>query len=264
MTAADLVDLDRYPILDLTAPDAARLVAEGQAALAATGACELPGFLNAAGLAACLDDAIDLEGDAYRSHGKGTAYLETPDPSWPADHPRARRCRYSVGTVGYDQFGASSPIRELYEWEPLLEFIGAILGEQVHRYADPLGALNLAAMDDGDELQWHYDQTDFVVSLAVRPSDGGGAFEVVPRLRADGDEHYDVVGRVIDGTHDDVVTLPMTPGTLLIFAGRWSLHRVSPIEGDRSRLVVLMGYDTEPGTRSTPELQLARYGRVAS
>lgn len=264
MTAADLVDLDRYPILDLAAPDAVRLVEDGRASLAATGACELPGFLNARGLAACLDDAIDLEGAAFRSHGRGTAYLESPDPSWPEGHPRARRCPYSVGTVGYDQFGGSSPIRSLYEWDPLLEFVGAILGEHVYRYADPLGALNLAAMDRGDELQWHYDQTDFVVSLAVRASDGGGAFEVVPRLRADGDEHYDTVGAVIDGDHEQVVTLPMTPGTLLIFAGRWSLHRVSPVEGDRSRLVVLMGYDTKPGTRSTPELQLARYGRTAS
>jgi hypothetical protein len=60
-----------------------------------------------------------------------------------------------------------------------------------------------------------------------------------------------------------VMRLPMTPGTLLIFAGRHSLHRVSPIAGRTERLVALLGYDTKPGTRSTPHLQRKRYGRVA-
>jgi hypothetical protein len=38
---------------------------------------------------------------------------------------------------------------------------------------------------------------------------------------------------------------------------------VAPIVGPTSRLVVLMGYDTKPGTRSSEVLQLARYGRTA-
>ncbi len=50
----------------------------------------------------------------------------------------------------------------------------------IYRYADPFGALNLAVMAEGDELQWHFDQTDFVVSLAVQAADAGGDFEVVP------------------------------------------------------------------------------------
>ena len=31
--------------------------------------------------------------------------------------------------------------------------------------------LDLAAMHDGDELYWHYDQTDFVMSLALQDAD---------------------------------------------------------------------------------------------
>ena len=59
------------------------------------------------------------------------------------------------------------------------------------------------------------------------------------------------------------MTLPMTPGTLLVFAGRHSLHRVSPISGPTSRLVALLGYDTKPGTMSSDLLKEVRYGRVA-
>lgn len=261
MIAPDLVDRSRYPVDDPSRR--ADLVASAAAQLADEGACELPGFLTGAGLAACLDDARSLQPEAHRSSGAGTAYLEVPDPAWPADHPRARRCRYASGVVAYDRFSAASPIRALYEWDPFVDFLSEVLGTTVHRYADPLGALNLAVMDAGDELQWHYDQTDFVVSLALQPSTAGGTFDVVPRLRADGDERYDEVGQAIDGTHEGVVTLPMRPGTLLLFAGRHSLHRVSPIAGDVARLVVLMGYDTKPGTRSSEVLQLARYGRTA-
>jgi len=117
-------------------------------------------------------------------------------------------------------------------------------------------------MGDGDELQWHFDQTDFVVSLALQDADAGGDFEVSPFIRSADDEHYDAVARVLGGDHADVVTLPMTPGTLLVFAGRHSLHRVSPIAGDTVRLVGLFGYETQPGTMSSELLKEVRYGRV--
>ena len=135
--------------------------------------------------------------------------------------------------------------------------------DAVYPYADPLGALNLAVMGDGEELQWHFDQTDFVVSLALQDADDGGDFEVAPQIRTADDERYDDVARVLGGDRDAVVTLPMQPGTLLVFAGRYSLHRVSPISGATPRLVALLGYDTKPGTMSSDLLKEVRYGRVA-
>ena len=119
-----------------------------------------------------------------------------------------------------------------------MRFVAAILGlDEIYPYADPLGALNLAVMGDGDELQWHFDQTDFVVSLALQDADEGGDFEVAPFIRNADDERYDDVARVLAGDDRDLVTLPMTPGTLLVFAGRNSMHRVTPITGTTPRLV---------------------------
>jgi hypothetical protein len=54
----------------------------------------------------------------------------------------------------------------------------------------------------------------------------------------------------------------MTPGTLMVFEGRRSIHRVSPVVGATSRVVGLLGYDTEPGTSSSDLLKLVRYGRT--
>lgn len=261
---ASLVDLGRYPILDPDQPAFARVVADARAQLATTGAAELPGFVHPTGVAALVADAEALEPLAHASGGLGTVYLGFPDEDAAPDHPRAYLGNYRVGAVAYDQFPAHSPMRALYEWEPLRTFIEAILDRgPIHRYADPLGALNLATMAAGDELQWHFDQTDFVVSLAVRSSETGGDFEVAPLIRTDDDECYDDVARVLGGDASSVVTLPMRPGTLLVFAGRNSMHRVTPIRGAATRLVGLFGYDTKPGTESSELLKLVRYGRSA-
>jgi len=215
-------------------------------------------------VAQLVADAESLEPLAHRSGGLGTAYLGFPDESFSEHHPRRYLGDYAVGAVAYDLFPPTSPLRMLYEWAPLRSLVEAILDRgTIHPYADPLGALNLATMGDGDQLQWHFDQTDFVVSLAVRSSAEGGDFEVAPRVRTDDDECYPEVASAIAGEHADVMTLPMRPGTLLVFEGRNSLHRVTPIKGGTTRLVGLLGYDTRPDTTSSELLQLVRYGRSA-
>jgi hypothetical protein len=124
--------------------------------------------------------------------------------------------------------------------------------------------LNLAVMTEGDELQWQYDMTDFVVSLAIRGAWSGGDFEMVPHLRPSGEEHYPDVAAVLAGDRSRVVTLEMTPGTLLVFARRYSLYRVSPVVGPVDRYVGLLAYDTKPGTVSSHALRQMRYGRSAT
>lgn len=259
----ELVDLDVYPLLDPESPVRTAVVERARAQLDAIGAAELPGFLSPAGIEAVLADALTTEPRAHRSGGPATAYLELPDVTLPADHPRRWLGVAAVAAVAWDLFDADSPIRRLYEWDVLAAFVGEILDcEPIHRYADPLGGLNLASMRDGDELQWHFDQTDFVVSLAIRDAEAGGDFEVVPKIRSAEDERYDEVGRVLfGGARSGVLTLPMTPGTLLVFEGRHSLHRVSPIAGGTTRLVALFGYDRKPGTMSSDLLKKIRYGR---
>jgi hypothetical protein len=239
-------------------------VDKGRDSIREIGAAEIPGFVRADVLPAFIEDALALAPLAHRSGGPGTVYLGFPDESFPKDHPQQWLGNYGVGAVAYDLFPPESLIRRLYEWDELLQFVAAILGlDEIYPYADPLGALNLAVMTAGDELQWHFDQTDFVVSLALQDADDGGDFEVAPFIRSADDEHYDDVGDVLAGYSDKVTTLPMTPGTLLVFAGRHSIHRVTPIRGDTPRLVGLFGYDTKPGTMSTELLKEVRYGRVA-
>ena len=74
--------------------------------------------------------------------------------------------------------------------------------------------------------------------------------EVILRDQLDADdENYERVGRVLRGEPGERVEIfPMTPGTLMIFAGRNSVHRVSAVGGAIPRIVALLSYDTRPGT----------------
>jgi hypothetical protein len=260
---AQLVDLERYPVLDRQAGTYREVVARARQQLRDRGAAELEGFVSPAGVEALVRDADELAPRAHASGGQGTAYLEFPDFSLPADHPRLHFADYAVRAVAYDITPLDSPLRLLYEWDPMKDLIEAVLDRgPIYRYGDPFGALNLAVMGESDQLQWHFDQTDFVVSLAIQSAEAGGDFEVAPRIRNAQDERYDEVGAVLSGDRARVETLLMRPGTLLIFEGRYSLHRVSPIEGRRWRHVGLLAYDTKPGTMGSDLLRSDRYGRT--
>lgn len=235
MNVAALVDTDRWPLDDVS------LTEELNRSFRAENIAILPGFIRAEHLGVLVAECDMLATLAY--HTTVNADLEV---------------------VAYDQFPDDSMIRALYEWDPLMQFVARILGEPVlHRYADPFGALNLAVMREGHELGWHFDQTDFVVSIALQPSLEGGHFENAPRIRSREDDNAGVVAAVRAGDRPDLVRIePMTPGTLMVFNGRWSYHRVSRVAGEVPRHVALLAYDTKPGTDSTDELKLGRYGRL--
>ena len=124
---SSLIDLARYPILDLDAAAMRDVLAWARAQLRETGACEVPGFLTPAGLETIRDDAVALAPTAHRGEGYGTAYLELPDFELAEDHPRRWIGRAAVGVVAYDMFPAGSPLRRLYEWDPFMRFIEAVL-----------------------------------------------------------------------------------------------------------------------------------------
>jgi hypothetical protein len=119
-----LVDLQRYPVL---LPDTG-FAGAAREELGRQGWCELPGFVPPGALGLLVEDAASLASAAWRSEGIGTTDLAAPPPDAPAGDPRRWAGRYATGVVAYDLFPPGSPLRRLYEWEPLRCFIEAILG----------------------------------------------------------------------------------------------------------------------------------------
>ncbi len=259
----EVINLRRYPIKELDSPAARDLIEKSRHTLHATGACEFKDFLTPRGIEQLVRESVELEHLAFHNALTGNAYLDQPDPTLPADHVRRMTEPTSLGAVAYDLFPPDNLLRRIFEWDPLMHFVGCVLNLPViHRYADPMGALNLSVMKDGDYLRWHFDQTDFVTSLSVRNADEGGAFEYVPLIRSSQQENYEKVRSLLKGSREGVVEIANAPGTLVLFMGRYSIHRVTPIRGQTSRLMGLFGFDSQPGVNSSEYLKRIRYGRV--
>jgi hypothetical protein len=254
----DVIDLDRYPIDD---PD---LVAELHRQLAADGVCELPGFVQPAAVAEAAREALMLTADWFATDEEHSVYFEPIVPSAAGDDPRGIRLRSRKKQVAYDQIPHDSGIRRLYESEQMVRFVASVLGlEQLHRLDDPLAALGYAYMEPGDTLAWHFDRSEFAVTLMLQTAERGGAFEYVPNVRSDSDERPALVTAVLDGDRSRVIALEPQPGTVTLFRGRHSLHRVSPVEGSRVRVNAVLAYGDQPGMRLNELTQRLFYGRVA-
>ena len=256
-----LIDEERYPI---EGAGSRTVVEAAQLGLDRDGVAVLDGFLRPEAVELICVETRELARTGHHSVVSGTPYLGLPDETVPLGHPARHEVRSALTAVAYDLFPTDAALRSLYEWDPLLEFIRRILAVDVlHRYADPFGALNLASMADGDELGWHFDQTDFVVSIALQSAERGGDFESATRIRSATDERYDAVAGVLAGSGGTpITTIPMRPGALMLFEGRHSMHRVTPVEGEVARHVALLAYDTRPDTNSSELLKLVRYGRL--
>ena len=56
--------------------------------------------------------------------------------------------------------------------------------------------------------------------------------------------------------------LDVSPGTLVLFRGRNSLHRVTPTIGGRTRILVVLAYNTRPGIALSEAARMTFYGRL--
>ena len=262
--AAALIDLERYPIDRLESAPGRELVNRCRADLTARGASQLQGFLAPDAVRRMTDEAAALADRTFTNAAEHNVYFEDIDPTLPDDDPRRMMQRASQATVAYDDIPRGAAIRALYEWDPLLAFVGAALGKDpFYRNADPLGALNVVHYRAGDELGWHFDRAEFVVTLMLQAAAEGGDFEYIPNLRDDRDENRDGVRRLLRGDMRDVIHLPSTPGTLAFFRGRHSIHRVTPIAGEVLRINAVLAFADKPGHRLNEVTQKLFYGRTA-
>ncbi len=259
---AALVDHLQYPIGNLDRAESRALVARCRATLSESGALVLPGFLAPAATLQLAAEARALDWAVHDYHAEHTVYFEPHDDSLPEAHPRRRLVRTDKGSVAYDLIPRNALLRRLYEWDPLLRFVAAVLGEpHLHRHGDPMAALNINVHSQGQQLGWHFDRTDSAVTLSLQQCEVGGFFEYVANLRSAADENFDGVARVLAGEKDRVKRLPAEPGTLTLFRGHYSLHRVSPGSGPSKRLMAALSYVREPGIVFSPYARNLFYGR---
>src|SRR5579863_6087723 len=260
----DVVDLDRYPIGGQSGAGYQALVRSCQDQLRDHGVAQLAGFLTPAAISQMLALTGQLTAQAWASDQTHTVYFEPPDESGGPDHPRALMQHSAKKAIAYDQIPAAAPIRRLYESDDLTRFIAAVLGKPVlYRSADPLDALEIAVFGAGDELGWHFDNSEFSVTVMYQQAQAGGHFDYYPWLRNDQDDNYPGVRKILLGDAADASRLPGSPGTLAVFRGQHALHRVTPVSGSRPRINSVLTYGEQPDMKLNELTQKLFYGRTA-
>lgn len=262
---AGVVDLDRYPIHDLDSRPGRELVAWCRQQLGDDGCCTLPGFILPGAVQDMIEVSEAVKDQAWATDRPHNVYFTPPGSGLPASHPRAHLERSAKHGIAYDRIPGDAPVRRLYESDALIRFIAAALGKDtLYRSADPLDAFQITRFHPGEELGWHFDNSEFSVTIMYQMPEAGGAFEYVPRLRSDDDENYAGVEDVLQGRAQASIKVQASaPGTFALFHGRHALHRVTPVEGGRPRINSVLTYGERPGMRLSPLTSELFYGRVS-
>jgi hypothetical protein len=262
----EIIDISRYPLADPGSAGWARAVAGARRGLNESGCAVLPGFVPASRLETLRGECASLDGKAYHDEQFVNVYNTHPGPDLPEGHPARHVMTRGNAFVARDDIPAHFIIARLYASEPFQRFIAECLGQpQVHPYADPLAGLVVNIIRPGREHPWHFDTNEFAVSMVTQAPDAGGVFEHVPNIRTPRSENFPAVAAVLRGEGGDLVrALPLRPGDLHIFLGRYSVHRVSAVHGDRARYSAIFSYSIRPGVIGHPERTRQLFGRTTS
>jgi hypothetical protein len=228
-----------------------------------TGTAIIRDFLSPSLLAAIVAETMSIIDHAYFNSLIGNAYLSALRPELSLDDPRNMTEETSLSVLAYDDIPIDHKLRTVYLSNALTDMVANIVGkEKLFPYACPLGALNVSVMKDNDYLRWHFDQCDFVVSIPLQDPLSGGQFQYVKDLRSEDHPNYEGVRDVLLGRYPNISSLVVPCGTLIVFRGLHTMHRVTKIYGDVPRLVALLSYADRPDCDSTDHLKMIRYGRT--
>ena len=257
MNPENIINLEQHPIQE---SDYSKSCKDQ---LDSTGALVMEDFLNSDTVESLQAEARELRPLAYFCHQNHNAYLLDPDPDFPAEHIRNLEQVSDKGCITHDQVPENSLLRTLYEWPDFRKFLKQVLGEPVFPYADTLSSININYYEQGQQLGWHFDNASFAVTLMLQSPGQGGEFEYREMVRncEKDDSAFADTEAVIKGKLQPK-TLAIGDGSLVLFRGRNSLHRVAPVVSEHARILVTLNFNTEPGIMLSELARMAFFGRI--
>ncbi len=254
----DIVDLDTYPIENTAFGERCLNILKSE------GVLTLPGFLRQNVIEKLVEEAELQKQNAYFTTSTHNVYLTPKRSDLEAEHVFNRQLCSSKGCITTDQVPPDSYLHTVYNAEIFRQFIAAVVGQnKLYEYADPLSSINVHFASEGQKLNWHFDNSEFAITLLLQSPKAGGRFEYVKDLRRaeQDDMNYAGVEAVLDEKAMPSY-LKVEPGTLVLFRGRNSMHRVTPTKGDRTRILVVLAYNSEPGIALSESARMTFFGRL--
>ena len=257
-----IVDLQRYPLDQLESKVGQALVRQCQQDLEASGLFNLEGFLFPEALESAISNAMEfIINQSFTHKRRHNIYFLSEVEGLAKNHPALTELETINHTVCSDQI-PDNVLIQLYEWMPFIDFLAAVMEkERLYPMDDELSRLNVMSYRDGEALNWHFDRSEFTTTLLLQAPDEGGEFQYVTGLRSDSNPNYDGIAEFLSGDQIAATTLPLEPGTLNVFRGKNTLHRVSPVRGCRERVISTFSYYETPGVKFSVAEQIGFYGR---
>jgi hypothetical protein len=260
----DILDLDRYPLHRVGSAEWQVLVERCKADLAANGMFNLEGLVRREALEKAIAEISPvMERLSFLHKRDHNIYFVKSVPGLADGHPALQKTTTISHTICADQM-SQSVVMYIYEWAPMVMFLAETMGKSaLYPMLDPLARANVMAYREGEALNWHFDRSEFTTTLLLQAPEEGGDFVYRSDLRTAADPNYDGVARLLRGEDPEVKTLKLSAGTLNVFKGKNTAHKVSTVKGKRERLIAVFSYYDRPGVVFSREEQIGFYGRAA-
>ncbi len=211
-------------------------------------------------IAADLDPRMDEGG--FNHARRHNIYFRTDVDGVRKDHPALAQFDTVNHTLCADQM-LGSDLLKIYEHPGLIDFLARVMGKDgLFPMADPLARVNVMRYGDGEGLNWHFDRSEFTTTLLLQSPLHGGLFQYARDLRTDEDPNIEGVAKLIQGDWP-IENVRLWPGTLNVFRGKNTAHRVTPVSGAQARMIAVFSYYEEPGVVFTDEDRVGFYGRAS-
>ena len=253
-----VVDQIKYPLSDKS------FISKCRHLIDKDGCVVLPGFLTKNAIRRLMEESNRNKHKAFYCKQEHSVYISPADKNFPADHPRNRLVVSTKGCITDDQISEDSYLKVLYKAQVFRDFLAEALGEQcLYGYADSLSSINIHYASETQELGWHFDSSSFAVTLLIQEPERGGEFQYVRSFRNSekGEMNFDGVNRLLED-RVEYRSLAMSAGTLVLFKGRNSIHRVTPVGGDVTRILAVLAYNSEPNISLSETSRMTFYGRL--
>ena len=137
----------------------------------------------------------------------------------------------------------NGPITRFFESDAIRAYLSKIAAEELHKvpYIPEEYIVN-SQQKSGDTHGWHWDDYTFALIWMVEAPayDKGGRVEYIPRTKWDKEDSAKALEKFLK---NQIVRSPYIPsGSCYLMRANTSLHRISPLDGDTQRTVIVFTY----------------------
>ena len=260
----EIIDLQQFPLDRLDSEDGQALVKRCQDDLEHDGMFNLHGLMRPEAIARTVAEVGPLiEASAFTHSRQHNIYFLPEIQDLPADHPALKQFETVNHTICADQIPHSN-LMKLYEWPPFAAFLAIVMGKSaLYTMDDPLARLNVMGYGRGEALNWHFDRSEFTTTLLLQSPKRGGDFLYRTDLRSDTNPNYEGVGQFLSDEQSSASSLKLSAGTLNVFRGKNTAHRVTPVEGKDKRIIAVFSFYEQTGVHFSNGEQMGFYGRAS-